>query len=107
LNSLPKSPAASKISRDLDALPEAKLRSKKYAGHIFRAESGAMSRAPRKKACKGKSPADAGVEDLNGKESAVAERTLFEPQTVLLRWERPPRAELILAMARHLVKEWF
>jgi hypothetical protein len=46
----------------------------------------------------------AGVEDLNGKESAVAERTLFKPQTVLLRWERPPRAELILAMARTLGK---
>jgi hypothetical protein len=63
--------------------------SKKYAWHIFRAESEALAEAPRIKAGKRKSPANAGVEDLNGRCRARLTRRggePFKPQTVLLRF---------------------
>jgi hypothetical protein len=55
--------------------------------YIFRAESGAVSRAPRNKASEKRKSREErdGSEDLNGKGSAVAERQPFKPQTVLLR----------------------
>ena len=50
--------------------------------HIFRLES------------EGKRPADAGVEDIVGKRSTVAERGPVMPQTVLLRSKLSPPREL-------------
>ena len=47
----------------------------------------------RKRDRHGKSPADAGVEDIIGKGSAVAERMPVMPQTVLLRSELSPASE--------------
>src|ERR1700730_2253203 len=59
---------------------------KSMLGIFFEPKAKRLAQAPRRKAWKGKSRANAGVEDLNGKESAVAERQLFKPQTVLFRW---------------------
>src|ERR1700730_15976383 len=66
---------------------DVRFRSKKYAGHIFRTESEALAERPAEEGLEGQeSRGTRRVEDLNGKESAVAERQLFKPQTVLLRW---------------------
>ena len=73
--------------------------------HIFRAESGELAKPSGIRPGKRKSPADAGVEDLNGRCRASlrdAEGEPFKPQTVLLRYEGP--AGLVdLAIARHLL----
>ena len=87
---------------------DVRFRSKKYAGHIFRAESEALAERPAEEGQEGQEPRGTRrVEDLNGKESAVAERQPFQPQTVLLRVEASAGPEAYLAMARHLVQEWF
>jgi hypothetical protein len=51
---------------------DVRFRSKKYAGHIFRAESEALAERPAEEALEGQEPRAQArrVEDLNGKESA-------------------------------------
>ena len=63
----------------------------KYAVAYFSFGSEGKRRSGRRKKDRhGKSPADAGVEDIIGKGSAVAERRPLMPQTVLLRAELSP-----------------
>ena len=66
-----------------------------YAGHIFRAESGALAERPAEERLEEQeSRGTRRVEDLNGRglaSFARRGRSPFKPQTVLLRLQRPPR----------------
>jgi hypothetical protein len=83
------------VSRSKEArlweLPEFFRRSvsvEKVCWAYFSSRKRSASRAPRKKGLEGQElRGTRRVEDLNGKESAVAERKPFKPQTVLLRWQ--------------------